>query len=123
MLARRNRGAGPTDELAQRVRGVRLPCLLGVLHFARTGQAWTFLSFPTYGGGPYERVGLHTSVPLLIGFLAVCVAEIVIGLMLWRRDSVAPVLGYALLPLELAFWIGFALPVGPILGLPAPGSC
>ena len=49
--------------------GFGVPCLLGLVHFARTGEVWTFMGFPTYGGGPFERLGLPTSVPLLAAFL------------------------------------------------------
>ena len=34
-------------------------------YFAATGEVWTFLGFPTYGGGPFERWGVSTSVALL----------------------------------------------------------
>lgn len=78
---------------------------------------WTFLGFPTYGGGAFEKVGLVMSVPLLVGFLAVCVAEVVPGTMLLTGSPSAPVLSCLLLPLELVFWVGFALPFGLLLGL------
>ena len=32
--------------------GFGLPALFGTLHFAQTGEIWTFMGFPTYGGGP-----------------------------------------------------------------------
>lgn len=97
--------------------GFGVPAVLGARHFARTGEVWTFMGFPTYGGGPFERIGLSTSVPLLLGFAAVCAAEVVVGVLLLMDASVAPVLSHVLLPLELVFWIGFALPFGPPLGL------
>jgi hypothetical protein len=49
-------------------------------------------------------------------FLAVCVAEVAIGVALWRGARWSAVAGLALLPLEFAFWIGFALPLGYLLG-------
>jgi hypothetical protein len=58
--------------------GFGIPAIAGTVHFARTGEVWMLLGFPTYGGGPFERIGLPTSV---------------------------------------AFWIGFALPFGPPLGI------
>jgi hypothetical protein len=97
--------------------GFGLPCAIGIWHFARTGEVWTFLGFPTYGDGPFERIGIHTNVALLAGFLAVCVAEGVIGALLLRDASYAPALAHGLLPFELAFWVGFALPFGPPLGV------
>lgn len=97
--------------------GFGIPCVFAIRHLGRTGEVWTFMGFPTYGRGPFDRLGVPTSIPLLVGFLVVCVAEALVGVLLWTDASYAPALGYALLPFELAFWIGFALPFGPVLGL------
>jgi hypothetical protein len=97
--------------------GFGLPAIVGARHYARTGDVWTFLGFPTYGGGPFEHVGLPTTVPLLAAFAVVCTAEVVVGAMLLLDIPQAATLSYLLLPLEFAFWIGFALPLGPPLGI------
>lgn len=97
--------------------GFGIPGILGTLHFARTGEVWTFMGFPTYGGGPFEAIGLATSVPLLIGFVLVCLVEVVVGVMLLLNVPHAATVSYLLLPFEFALWIGFALPFGPPLGM------
>jgi hypothetical protein len=97
--------------------GFGLPCAYGIRYLSRTGEVWTFLGFPTYGGGPFERIGIRTTVPLLVAFLVVCGLEVVTGWLLWRGRRASRVVAVALLPIELAFWIGFALPFGPPLGL------
>ena len=97
--------------------GFGLPGAYGAWFHARHGEVWTFLGFSTYGGGPFERWGLPTSTALLLGFVAVCAAEVVVGVLLWRDATTALWLALALLPVELLFWIGFALPFGPLLGL------
>lgn len=97
--------------------GFGLPGVYGAWYFARQGEVWTFLGFPTYGDGPFERWGFPTSTALLVSFVAVCAAELVVGVLLWRDATSAPWLALALLPVELVFWIGFALPFGPMLGL------
>lgn len=97
--------------------GFGLPGVYGAWYYARYGEVWTFLSFPAYGDGPFVRWGLPTSVALLLGFVAVCAAEVVVGVLLWSDAAIAPWLALALLPVELVFWIGFALPFGPLLGL------
>jgi hypothetical protein len=97
--------------------GFGLPAVFGTLHFAQTGDVWTFMGFPTYGGGPFERLGLPTSVPLLIGFVLVCLAEVIVGVMLLRDVPLAATVSFLLLPFEFAYWIGFALPFGPPLGI------
>ena len=97
--------------------GFGIPGAYGAWYFADRGEVWTFLGFPTYGNGPFESIGLETSTPLLIVFSLVCLAELVAGLELWCRRRRGVILALVLLPIELAFWIGFALPFGPILGL------
>ena len=97
--------------------GFGIPAVAGTIHFARTGEVWTFLGFPTYGGGPFERIGLPTSVPLLIGYVCVCLAEVAVGVMLLPDVPHAATVSYLLLPFEFVFWIGFALPFGPPLGI------
>ncbi len=97
--------------------GFGLPGAYGAWYLAEHRRVWTFLGFPTYGGGPFERWGLATSVPLLAAFVAVCAAEVVVGAMLWSGGRAGLWLALALLPAELVFWVGFALPFGPLLGL------
>jgi hypothetical protein len=97
--------------------GFGLPCVYAIWFFATYGYVWTFLGFPTYGDGPFTTIGIATTVPLLVAFLVVCVLELVAAWALWRTTRPGTVLGLALLPVELAFWIGFALPVGPPAGL------
>ena len=101
--------------------GFGVPCAVGLVHLARTGEVWQFLGFPTYGGGPFERVGIATTIPLMAIFLLVCLAETVLASLLWAGHPVAGRMSHALLPVELVFWIGFALPVGPPLGLARSG--
>ncbi|MGB7983353.1 MAG: hypothetical protein WCF36_21455 [Candidatus Nanopelagicales bacterium] len=43
------------------------------------------------------------------------------GVLLWASTPHAPAASYALLPFELAFRIGFALPFGPLLGIAPTG--
>jgi hypothetical protein len=64
-----------------------------------------------------RALGLSTSVPLLVGFVLVCLAQVTVGVMLLLEVPFAATVSYVLLPLELAFWIGFGLPFGPPLGI------
>jgi hypothetical protein len=75
------------------------------------------MGFPAYGGGPFERHGLPTTVPLLAGFLLVCALEVVAGLLLWGGSRAGGILALALLPAGAVFWWGFALPFGPLLAV------
>lgn len=98
--------------------GFGLPGIYGAYHLATRQEQGTFLGFPTYGGGAFERIGIRTTVPLLSAFVVVCGAEVVVGILLWRRRRAGAVSSLMLLPLEFVFWIGFALPFGPALGIP-----
>ena len=72
------------------------------------------MGFPAYGHGPFERIGIQTSVPLLLGFLVVCILEGVAGVLLWRGQMSGAILSLVLVPLGAVYWWGFALPFGPI---------
>jgi hypothetical protein len=96
--------------------GFGLPAVFGLRYFAQHQEVWTFMGFPTYGGGPFERWGIQTSIPLLAGFIAVCVAELIVGGLLWSGRPAGLWLALALLPFELVYWIGFALPFGFVFG-------
>jgi hypothetical protein len=95
--------------------GFGLPCVVAIRHLIDTGRVWRFLGFPTYGDGPFDSVGMHTTVPLLAGFLAVCAAELALALLIQRRSLQAELVSSLLLPIELAYAVGFALPAGVLL--------
>jgi hypothetical protein len=84
-----------------------IPVMVSVGH--GRGILYTFGN-PTYGDGPLERIGVPTTVPLLAAFLAVCVVQVVGGvLLLWpRRAGIVISLGGVLL--GAMFWWGFELP-------------
>jgi hypothetical protein len=96
--------------------GFGLPGIYAIRYFAEWHRPWMFMGFPAYGDGPFEDIGIDTSTPLLVLFLAVCVGELAVGVALWRRARWSVAAGLALLPFEFAFWIGFALPVGYLFG-------
>lgn len=77
----------------------------------------TVMGLPAYGRGPFERVGIPTTVPLLTAFLFVCILEAVAGVLLWGGYKSGAVLSLVLLPVGAVFWWGFALPIPPIFAL------
>ena len=97
--------------------GFGIPCAFGLKHFARTNEVWKFMGFPTYGKGPFDKVGLPTSAPLMGAFLVVCTADVATAWLLWKRPRSGATISHALLPAEFLFWTGFALPFGPPLGV------
>jgi hypothetical protein len=69
------------------------------------------LGNPTYGNGPFEQIGVPTTVPLLAGFLSACVVQVVGSvLLLWPRRSGIVVMLVGML-LSAIFWWGFNLPL------------
>jgi len=61
---------------------------------------------PTYGHGPFERIGVPTTVPLLLAFLAACLVQLAGGLLLiWLRPSGFVVVSVGML-LSAPFWWG-----------------
>lgn len=99
--------------------GFGIPGVIGAEHLSRTGGIWTFMGFPTYGPGEFGEWGIRTTVPLILGFVGVCAAEVAVGTLLWRRRTmrIGRVAALVLLPAEFVFWIGFRLPFGPVLGV------
>ena len=95
--------------------GFGLPGVYATWHLASRGTIATFLGFPTYGRGAFERVGILASVPLLVGFVLVCALECVGGWLLWGGHGAGAILALMLLPFEMVFWVGFSLPYGPVL--------
>jgi len=77
----------------------------------------TVMGLPAYGKGPFERVGIKTTAPLLTGFLLVCMLEAVAGLLVWVGSKAGAILALAILPAGAIFWWGFALPFGPFFAL------
>ena len=75
------------------------------------------MGFPTYGDGPFERNRSPDLGPSPHRFVGVCAAELRVGSMLWAGKPGARRVLVGLLPLELAYWVGSALPLGPVLGV------
>lgn len=75
------------------------------------------MGFEAYGGGPFERHGLPTTVWLLALFLLVCVIQCVAGVLLWGGRTSGALLALAVLPFAGVFWWGFALPFGPVFAV------
>ena len=92
--------------------GFGIPAIYGIWYFMKTHNIATFMGFPTYGNGPFVKIGIDTNVPLLVGFFLVCVLECICGWGLWSGDKGSAILSLAIIPVELLFFIGFALPIG-----------
>jgi hypothetical protein len=97
--------------------GFGLFCLPAITNVLSGKAVPVVMGFQAYGGGPFERFGLHTTAPLLAGFLLVCACECVAGWLLWGGHRSGAVMVLALLPFEVVYWWGFSLPYGPVLAV------
>lgn len=97
--------------------GLAIPGLIGIKSLLAGRGVPLVLGYPSYGGGALERMGIATSVPLLLAFLVVLIAEVPAGWLLWQGQRSGAVLALLVLVPEAIFWWGFDLPIPPILGV------
>lgn len=77
---------------------------------------------PTFGGirllgGPFEKLGIEALIVAGIGYIIVSALKILAAYWLWNIRMDGAVLEVILLGLSAIFWYGFALPLGPLLGI------
>ena len=97
--------------LVHRVR-LGLPGSYAIWYLADRGHIWTFLGFPTTARGRLRTSGSRPPCRCLsCSYWSAWPSS--------RRGGCCGNAGavLALLPAEFAFWIGFALPLGPVAGL------
>ena len=97
--------------------GGGIPCLMAIRNLLAGRALPIVLGFTAYGGGPFERYGLQTTVPLLAGFLLVLVLESVAGVLLWGGHMSGAILALVLLLPGAVYWWGFELPFPPIFAV------
>jgi hypothetical protein len=97
--------------------GFGLPCLQAIGELRSGRDIPYIMGFPAYGRGPFERHGLETTVPLLVGFLVVCLLEGLAGWLVWRGKRRGAILALLLLPAGAVYWWGFALPFPPLFAI------
>src|SRR5215216_1061510 len=94
-----------------------LPCILAINNFLSGRGILYIMGLPTYGRGSFERYGLQTTVPLLVGFLLVCILEGLVGWLVWRGRKSGTILSLILLPAGAVYWWGFVLPLPPVFAI------
>lgn len=97
--------------------GLGIPCILAIRNLS-AGRGIPFVfGFPAYGGGGFERHGLVTTIPLLIGFLMICILEGYAAWLLWGGYKTGAVLALILVIPGIIYWWGFDLPYPPVAAL------
>jgi hypothetical protein len=96
-----------------------LPTIPIAVYHLQTGGLlpWFFDLFPMYGGPWSDRFDAGTFAALLIAFLLVLMASSFAAWLVWRGSRAGAVLSLVLLPIEVVFWIGFALPIPWAIGV------
>ena len=84
--------------------------------------AFTFKVLPTVVGirllaGPFESLGIDALIVAGIVFVFVSTLKVLAAYWLWNRRRDGAVLGLVLIWPSAIFWYGFALPLGPLLGM------
>src|SRR5574341_573914 len=84
--------------------------------------AFTHRGLPTFVGirllsGPFEELGIDALIIAGIGYIIVSGLKILAAYWLWNSRMDGAVLELILLGLSAIFWYGFALPLGPLLGI------
>lgn len=67
--------------------------------------------------GPLARLSIETLAVVLAAFVVVSVLEGVAGWLIWNHHRSGAVLGLALIPFAAVFWVGFELPIPPLIAL------
>jgi hypothetical protein len=97
--------------------GFGLSAIPVAVYLRQRGQLPTFFDlFEMYGGPWSARVSHGTLELLLIAFLMVALAVAWTAWLVWNGSKTGAILALALIPIEIVFWIGFALPIPWLLG-------
>ena len=91
--------------------------VLPTLYYAFTRGRLPTLGGITLLGGPFERLGLNPLIVAGIGYVIVSALKILAAYWLWGARLDGAVLELILLGLSAIFWYGFALPLGPLVGV------
>lgn len=98
-----------------------LAWMLGVLPTLR--YALTHRDLPTLAGirllsGPFEALGIDGLIVAGLVYVVVSALKLLAAYWVWNVQRDGAVLELILLGLSAIFWYGFALPFGPVAGIP-----
>ena len=104
------------------VGGFGLPIVPVALYFRQHGQLPSFLGLFDMMAGPWsQRQSADRFTVSLGAFLAVTALVGYSGWLMWRERRGGQAMNLALIPIEAAFWLGFALPIPWLLGAARAG--
>jgi hypothetical protein len=91
--------------------------VIPTLYYASTHGALPTVMGIRLMGGPFESLGIDALVVAGIIYVVVSALKGLAAYWLWHSRKDGAVLGLILLGLSPIFWYGFALPLGPLLGI------
>jgi hypothetical protein len=98
--------------------GFGIPAPFVASYFLRERSLPSFMGlFPMYGGGQFDRFSPEVFAVFLGLFTALSALEAYAGWLLWNGEPVGARMTLVLLPIELAFWVGFAVPIPPLMAV------
>jgi hypothetical protein len=97
--------------------GFGLPAPFVASYYLRVGTLPSFMGlFPMYGG-PFDRSTPEAFAVLLALFTALSALEAYAGWLLWNGEPLGARMTLVLLPFEVVFWFGFAVPFPPLIAV------
>ena len=98
--------------------GFGIPAIPVGVYLLYQGRLPSFMGrFPMYGGPWSSRFEHRTFLLLLTAFFTVTLMASWAAWLIWNGSQAGAILSLIVLPVEVAFWLGFALPIPWILGL------
>lgn len=97
--------------------GIGVTATLVASYLLREHVLPVFMGIRLFGGGMVERWRPEAFVVLLGLFTATCALQLFAGWLVWDGQRFGAILVLALLPIEVIFWIAFALPFPPLFAV------
>jgi hypothetical protein len=92
--------------------------VLPTLYYAFTRRELPQLAGIRLLSGPFEALGLNALLVAGLIYVVVSALKFLAAYWLWQGQRDGAVLELILLGLSAIFWYGFALPFGPLVGIP-----
>ena len=92
--------------------------VLPTLYYVLTRRALPTVAGIRLMSGPFERLGVEGLVVAGLMFVVISAFKLLAAYWLAQARRDGAVLAFILLGLSSLFWYGFALPLGPLLGVP-----
>lgn len=89
-----------------------------ILYITAHGELPRFFGIRSLSGPISEMYGVDAALAAQVPYGALHLLGVVAGYLLWRSKRLGGVLGIAVIALSSLFWIGFAVPYGPLIGIP-----